>query len=109
VGLQPEDFRTITALWFDNFSRNPPPAPPDPARLALPRNCNGMAVSLNLEQTVLWLHPTEAQPAFLRVEINELRLDVAKTLALCTHVSVEVGSLIRVIASLIRMIASLIR
>jgi hypothetical protein len=68
-----------------------------------------MVVSLNLEQTVLWLHPTEAQPAFLRVEINELRLDVAKTLALCTHVSVEVGSLIRVIASLIRMIASLIR
>ena len=89
--LQPEDFRTVLGLWFDNFSRSYTP-PADPARLALPRECNGMVVALELEQTILWLHPSEAAPAFMRVELNDIRLDVAKTLRMITHVSLEVGA-----------------
>ena len=90
LGFQPEDMRTMIALGLHNFAVTYFP-PPDAAKMALPRTTVAMTISLRVPQAVVWLHSSERTPAVGRLELNDVTLEMSKTLQLVTKVDISVA------------------
>ena len=90
LGLTPDDFGLLLAIWLDNFNLIPI-LPKDPARARLAqRGTTHLKVVVRLPQAALWLHDAADSRPLLQLRLDNLDIGVNKRLDGRTFVEIEV-------------------